>query len=88
MERRRLPLQKGLVVGVANNAVAGFDTLNGRVTGRAVMFQKPVRLGERTGTGHALPSRFAQHSGAFAAGMISQEVKRAKQRHEQRQCDE
>ena len=41
-----LALEQRLVVGVAGNALACFDTLYGRVTGGAVVFQKRVRLGQ------------------------------------------
>ena len=84
----RLALEDSLVVGVADDAVLCFDTLHRRVARGAVMFQKRVGLGERTGAGHTLPGRFAKHAGALASGMTSQEVKRRKQRHEQCQRDE
>ena len=88
MEGRRLALQERGVIRVADNATGGLDSFAGRVAGGAVVFQKCVALGERTGTGHALPGRLVQDAGAHAAGMTSQEVKSRKQRHEQRQRDE
>jgi hypothetical protein len=89
MEGRRLALQERCVIRVADNATGGLDSLTGRVTGGAVVFQKRMRLGQLSGEGHALPGRFAQHAGTFATGMTSQEVISAKQRHEDRRraCD-
>ena len=88
MEGRRLALQERGVVRVADNATGCLDAFDGRVARGAVVFQKRVALGERTGTRHALPRRFVQDSGALAAGMTSQKVKPCKQRREQRQRDE
>jgi len=88
VEGRRLALQERLVIRVADNAVGGLDSFDRRVAGGAVVFQKRVGLGERTGTGHALPGRFVQDAGALASGMTSQKVKPRKQRYEQRQRDE
>jgi hypothetical protein len=84
----RLALQERCVIRVTDNATGGLDAFDGCVAGSAVVFQKRVGLGKRTGTGHALPGRFVQHPGALAAGMTSQKVKPRKQRHEQRQRDE
>jgi hypothetical protein len=88
VEGRRLALQERCVVRVADDATGRLDSFDGRVAGSAVVFQKCVALGERTGTGHALPSRFVQDAGALASGMTSQKIKPSKQRHEQRQRDE
>ena len=88
VEGRRLALQERCVVRVADNATGSFDSFDGRVARGAVVFQKRVALGERTGTGHALPGCLVQDACALAAGMISQEVKSRKQRREQRQRDE
>jgi len=88
VEGRRLALQECLVIRVTDNATGGLDSFDGCVAGSAIVFQKCVGLGERTGTGHALPGRFVQNTGAYAAGMTAQEVKPRKQRGEQRQRDE
>jgi hypothetical protein len=88
VEGRRLALQERLVIRVTDNATGSLDSFDGRVARGAVVFQKRVGLGERTGTGHALPGRFVQNAGALASGMTSQEVKPRKQHHEQRQRDE
>ena len=42
MERSRLALQDGLVIGMAGDAVGGLNALDGGVTGRAIVFQKRV----------------------------------------------
>lgn len=88
VEGRRLALQERGVIRVADDATGGLDSFAGRVARGTIVFQKRVGLGERTGTSHALPGRFVQHPGAFVAGMRAQEVKRRKQRHEQRQSGE
>lgn len=80
-----LALQQGLVVGVAGNTAAGFDTLDRRVTGGAVMSQKRVRLGQVAGEGHALPGRLAQHPGTLASGMTWLEVEYCKHRNDEGQ---
>ncbi len=84
---RRLALQERRIVRVADDAVGRLDSFDGRVAGRAVVFQKLVALGERTGAGHPLPGRFVKYPGALASGMRLQKVKRCKQRPEQRQRD-
>lgn len=58
VEGRRLALQERCVIRVADNAVGSLDSFDGRVAGRAVVFQKGVGLGKRAGSGHALPGRF------------------------------
>ena len=78
MKRGRLTLEQRLIVGMTGNTAAGFNTLDGCVTSRAVVLQKRVRLGQFSWQGHSLPGRFAQDAGRFAPGMTPQEVIRAK----------
>lgn len=49
MECGWLALQQRFVVGMANDAIAGLDALDRRVTGGAIVFQKCVRLGQFSG---------------------------------------
>ncbi len=79
VEGRRLALQECCVVRMAENATGSLNSLAGRVAGGAIVFQKSVALGESTGTGHSLPSRFVPDPGTHVAGMISKKVKPKKQ---------
>ncbi len=54
MKRGRLPLEKGLIVGMTDDALGRFDTVNRRVTSGAFLFQEPMGGRQLAGTDEAL----------------------------------
>lgn len=69
MKGRRLTLQETRIVRMANDTTRRRDTLNGSMTGSAIMFKKGMSLRERPWTGHALPGHCVQNARFDSAGM-------------------
>ena len=71
MKRGRLPLKKRSIIGMTDDASAGLNAFDGRVAGRAIIFERCVRLRKVAGADHVLPESGREHGACCFLAMTS-----------------